>query len=349
MTTVITRFFDDATQARLAKSELVKRQRFSVRIVDLYDDPATLADSLAKQSVDSDTIQAYEARMANGGAVLLVRAGFKPLGVAQTTRDIARDMGAADMAALEEEVYVEDPPARGLSVLDDQPLMLTRMRDPDSTDYHMADWPIPLISRRKPPSNSVTPPNTYMTEFAFPLLLEREPYTKSIFPRHARMANFPIPLLSKRKPFTGSIFPRHARMANFPIPLISRRKPSNRSIFPRHQRMATVPFPLLINGKTGTNSLIPGGPRMANFPIPLTNRRKPNTASVIPRHARMANFPIPLISRRKPATPSIIPRHARMANFPLPLLIKRTNEAAPDGGSGFSFSKMLGMKTISRR
>jgi len=349
MTQVITRFFDDKAQARAVKSELVRWRRFSIRIIDLFDDPETLVEKLEKEHVDPATASAYRDRMANGGAVLLVRAGYKPLSVAQTTRDVTAEMGAADMGDLTEEVFVKDPPARGLSVLEDAPLLLTRPRDPDSTDYHMANWPIPLISRRKPSPNSLAPHNTYFTEFAFPLLLEREPYSKSIFPRHARMANFPIPLISRRKPFTGSIFPRHARMANFPIPLISRRKPFDKSIFPRHQRMATVPFPLLINGKTGTNALMPGAPRMANFPIPLLSRRKPYTGSILPRHARMANFPIPLISRRTPYSGSAIPRHGRMANFPLPLIIRRSGVSRRDGGEGFSFSKLIGVPTLSKR
>lgn len=349
MTTVITRYFESAAQARAVKFELIHRRRFSTRIIQMFDSASGLADTLTAADVLPETAQAYEMQMANGGAVLMVRAGFKPLSVAQTTRDVTAEMGAKLLDGVEEEVFVKDPPSRGLSVLDDHPFMLTRARDPDSTNYHMADWPIPLISRRKPAASSLAPHNTYFTKLAFPLLIDTPRYTKSIFPRHARMANFPIPLINRRKPFTGSIFPRHARMANFPIPLISRRKPFTGSLFPRHQRMATVPFPLLINQKTGTNALIPGGPRMANFPIPLTNRRKPFTGSIIPRHARMAKFPIPLLSRRKPITASVIPRHGRMANFPIPLLIKRSNVASSDGGSGFSFSKMLGMRTVIRR
>ena len=348
MTQVITRYFENADQARATKFELVSRRQLSARIVELYTQAEGLEDALGAAKVMPETTAAYKKRLASGGAVLLVRAGFKPLNVARTTREVTAAMGAADMGDLIEEVSVKEPPKAMMSVLVDHPYMLTKPRDPDSDNYHMADWPIPLISRRPPITASLFPRHARMANFPIPLLLDREPYTKSIFPPHARMANFPLPLISRRKPFTGSIFPPHARMANFPLPLISRRTPRNRSIFPRHQRMATVPFPLLINGETGKNALMPGGPRMANFPIRLLSDRKPFTGSIFPRHARMARFPIPLISRRKPFTGSLIPRHGRMANAILPLVIRR-DSPAETGGDGFSFSKWLGLPTLTRR
>ena len=340
MTTIITRYFDSATKARSVRGELIRQQRFSPRIIDLFEDSAGLVDALTAQSVEADTAKAYADRMGQGGAVILVRAGYKPLSVANTTRDVMDEMGAADMGSLNEEVYVADPFRPTLSILEDHPLVMSRPRDPDSTHYAMADWPIPLLSRRKPFNETIVPRHGRMADFLLPLTIRSKPYTGSMFSRHARMASFPFGLISKRKPFTGSIFPRHARMANFPIRLISRRTPKDRSIFPRHQRMANFPFPLLINGKTGNNALIPDGPRMANFPINLISKREPYTGSVIGRQSRMASFPMGLISKRKPNTASIIGRHARMASFPIPLVIKR---------SDFSFSKLLGLPTLSDR
>lgn len=346
MTQVITRYFDNAATLPEVIYELATIRRFPLRIIDSYDSAEGLVERLAAQGVETSTAEAYRARMVSaGGAVLLVRAGSKPLGVARMTREITAAMGAVDMGGLIEETYVRDLPQPVHSVLRTHPLLLTKKREPGNPNIHMANWPIPLISRRKPSDISLFPRHMRMASFPVPLKLpfEYRPFTASIFPRHARMANFPIPLISRRKPFTGSMFPRHARMANFPLPLISRRKPRDRFWIPRHGRMATVPFPLLINGKQGGNALMPGAPRMANFPIPLLSRRKPFTASIFPRHARMARFPIGLISRRKPFTGSIIGRHARMANFPLPLVVDR------DGPGGFSFSKLLGWSTVTKR
>lgn len=349
MTKVITRYFDSADQARSVRRELVYQNRFPTRIVRVFDDATDLGKTLTQVSVDAKTATAYEKRVADGGAVVLVEAGFKPLGVARITREVMADMGAADMGGLTEEVFVADERSPMRSVFDDHRLFMTRRRDPSSTTYHMANWPIPLISKRRPYDESVFPRHARMANWPIPLLSQRKPYTGSIFPRHARMAAFPIPLISKRKPYTGSIIPRHGRMAAFPIPLLSKRKPYTGSLIPRHQRMANWPFPHLINGKTGTNALIPGGPRMANFPIPLLSQRKPYTGSIFSRHARMASFPIPLISKRKPFDGSAFPRHARMADVLLPLVIRREDAAPGSQGKGFSFSKLFGWQTVIRR
>ncbi|WP_299655557.1 PucR family transcriptional regulator [uncultured Tateyamaria sp.] len=349
MTQVITRFFDSAEQARNAKYELVQIHRLSYRIVDLHDKPDGLVEKLAASKVSEDTARAYQDRMAKGGVVMLVRAGYKPLGVAKITREVTAKHGAVDFGSLTEEVFVKDTPRIGTSVLEAHPHILTVRREPGTTNFHMANWPIPLISRRQPAPNSLAPRNNPLTQFLLPLINRRKPYTGSIFSRHARMANFPVPLISHRKPFTASIFPRHARMANFLLPLISRRKPFDRTLIPRHGRMATVPIPLLINGQTGTNAIIPGNPHMANFPISLISKREPYSNSIFGRHARMANFPIGLTSRRKPFTGSIISRHGRMANLFLPLVIRRTGDVKKDGGGGFSFSKLLGLPTLIQR
>ncbi|MEM0946752.1 MAG: PucR family transcriptional regulator [Pseudomonadota bacterium] len=349
MTIVITRYFNDPKSVRAATEELLLRRRFSLKIIRVFEDAQTLARDLKAEQVDPSAAAAYAQRMANGGAVLLVLAGYKPLGVAQITRDVAREFGAVDMGDLVEEVYVKEQVRPTLSILDDHPHMMFRPRYPESTTYHMANWPIPLINRRKPYDDSLFPRHARMANIGLPLTIRREPYSESMFPRHARMADFPIPLLSQRKPYRESIFPPHARMANFPIGLISKRKPYTGSLFPRHQRMATVPFPLLINGKTGTNALMPNGPRMANFPIGLLSRRKPFTGSIFSRHARMANFPIPLLSQRKPYTGSAIEPHARMADLFLPLVVKHAEDSEKGSEDSFSFSKWLGLPTISRR
>ena len=347
---VISRYFDDASKALNARYELVNVRKLSHKIVALHDSADGLVEKLTDANVDAGAARAYSDRMQNGGAVIVVQAEYKPLGVARITREVLDEMGAVAMPGVTEEVLHRGPPRKqSFRVLTDHPKFLTKERDPMSTNYHMADWPLPLIVRTSRKPIGIIRPHARMADMFYPLTMEYTPYTKSIFQRHARMADFPLPLISKRKPFTGSIFPRHARMANFPLPLISRRKPRNRSIFPRHQRMATVPFPLLINGKTGQNALMPGAPRMANFPIGLLSSRKPYTGSVFSRHARMANFPIGLISKRKPYSGSAIPRHGRMANMFLPLVTKRSNTAAKDGGSGFSFSKMIGLPTVIRR
>jgi hypothetical protein len=79
-----------------------------------------------------------------GGAVILVRAGYKPLSVPNTTREVMAEMGATDMGSLTEEIYVKDQLRPMLSVHADHPLMLSCPSDPTSRSLPMADWPIPL-------------------------------------------------------------------------------------------------------------------------------------------------------------------------------------------------------------
>ncbi|MEM8802192.1 MAG: PucR family transcriptional regulator [Pseudomonadota bacterium] len=337
MTKVITRYFDSADAAKRARSELIKAHQVSQRIITICE-TSDAVEQLASHGVLAATIDAYKGRMAQGGAVMMVKAGFKPLGVAKTTRNVTAMMGGAVLGGdVVEEVVTEDDRKIGLKIYTDHPLLLSRARDPESTTFHMADWPIPLISRRRPSTFSLVPQHAHMANWPIPLISHNERFTFMLIEPHARMANFPIPLISRRKPKDSFAFPRHKRFANFPIPLISKRKPYTGSLIGKHPRMANWPFPHLING-TANNSLVPGGKRMANFPISLLSDRKPFTGSIFSRHARMANFPIGLISKRKPADRFAFPRHARMADRILPLISRN-----------FSFSSLFGMRTLKPR
>lgn len=173
MTKIITRYFGTREQALKAWHELVQRQQVSPKIMRLYDKADGLAETLTAAKVAPDTAKAYQDHVAKGGAVLLVAAGFKPLGVAKTTRTVTAQMGATQLEGLVEEVEVEDRLRAHLSILPDHDLMLSKHKDPYSTNFHMANWPIPLISRRKP-------------------------FTGSIIGRHARMADFILPLVIRR-------------------------------------------------------------------------------------------------------------------------------------------------------
>lgn len=347
MTQVITRYFESAARARLVEKELLFA-RFPRRILKVFNDADGLGHALAKAHVEPETIEAYTWRMEDkGGAVILVEAGHKPLGVARITRETMAKMGAVDLGNITEEVYVKDTISPRSSIRADHPLFLTRDRDPLNTNYHMADWPIPLISRRNPNMDSLVRPHARMANWPIGLILRSNPRDEFAFPRHARMANLLLPLTIRRKPSDNFAFPRHARMANWPMALTNRRKPYTGSWIGRHPRMANWPFPHLINGKTGTNSLVPGGPRMANLILPLTSDRKPVDKFAFPRHARMANLPLPLLSQRKPITTSMIPKHARMADLFLPLVLRQSGSS--QRRSGTLLSRWLRLPTLSRR
>ncbi len=310
MTQIITRYFDSAANARAATNELIQYRRVSAKIVRLYETGNGLAENLAEKSVDPATAAAYQDRMASGGAVVLVEAGYQPLGVAQMTREVVAEKGAADMGGLTEEVYVKERLQPTLSILDDHRRIMTRPRDPDSTNYYMADWPIPLISRRKPWNDSLFPRHARMANWPIDLLVPGHKFMANfpiahLIPGHKYMAKFPFAhIVPGHKymanfPF-GHIVPGHKFMANFPFAHIV---PGHKfmanfpfgHLVPGGRRMANWPFPLLINGKQHTNSLVPGHKYMAKFPF----------AHIVPGHKYMANFPFG----------HIVPNHKYMANF----------------------------------
>ncbi len=333
MIKVITRYFDTAAQAREAERRLLSK-RLSARILRIFSQTEGLESALTAAGVLPETAEAYAGRMASdGGAVLMVRTGHRPLGIAQTAREVMSEMGARDMGERTEEVIVKEKPMENSSLLAGNPRLLTRDRDPNATNFYMANWPIALISRRKPNSNSLIPRHGRMANWPIALTARIQPRDEFAFPRHARMANLIFPLTIRRKPSDNFIFPRHARMADVILPLLNGRKPYTGSLIPRHHRFANWPFPHLINGKQHTNSLMAGAPRMAAGPMNLISKRKPFTGSIFGRHARMGNFILPLLSKRKPFTGSIVGRHSRMANFILPLVVK--NSSAEKGRFGF--------------
>jgi len=327
MTKIITRCYETGEKARIVRHELIEMQKFSPRIIGLYDSADGLVEKLTDAHVQEATAKAYENVVKTGGAVVLVRAGYRPLGVAQTTRDIAEDMGALDMGDVVEEVYIKDEPERfSNSILLDHPKFLTRDRVPGSTTYHMANWPIPLISRRKPLTESIIKPHAYMANWPIGHLVPHDvrygrfPFD-FLIPGHKFQAGFPIGHLVPhnvrygRFPF-GLLIPGNKFMANWPIGhLIPGHKFMAKFPFghlvPNGMRMANWPFPLLINGKTGTNSLVPGQKYMAKFPFD----------HLVPHNVRYGRFPFGLLVpgnkfMAKFPFAHIVPGHKFMAKFP---------------------------------
>ncbi|GAB5512235.1 MAG: hypothetical protein Rhims3KO_36360 [Hyphomicrobiales bacterium] len=315
MTQVITRYFESAEKAFSAKRSL-QFERFPRTALRIFTETDGLVEELTAQNVDEAAAKAYAKRLGKGGAVLLANATYKPLGAAKLVRQVTADIGAVDMGDVVEEVYVKDRPGQTVNILNDHPLFLTRARDESPTGYYMADWPIPLISRRKPGDAFAFPRHSRMASWPIGLLLPgstrygRFPFD-FLIPGHKHQADKPIGLLlsGKRRfgrfPF-GLLVPGNKFMAKFPIAhLVPGHKFMAKFPFahlvPGHPRMANWPFPLLINGKQGTNSLVPGHKFMAKFPI----------AHLVPGHKYMAKFPFA----------HIVPGHKFMAKFPIAHLV----------------------------
>ncbi|MDJ1017674.1 MAG: hypothetical protein QNJ35_14295 [Paracoccaceae bacterium] len=69
---------------------------------------------------------------------------------------------------LVEELFIRDVPNLTLSVMTDHLHIFARRKDSERMNFHMAGWPIPLTSRRKP-------------------------YNESMIPRHGRTADAVLP------------------------------------------------------------------------------------------------------------------------------------------------------------
>lgn len=377
MTVVISRYFDSVSKARSVKQELVLRRRLSQDIVGLFEDTETLAFAQAhgqtKGILEAATFDAYQSRLASGGAVLIVAAGSRPLGVAKTTREVFANSKAPELDGIVEERSVKDPIGQQAAFYSGYSLALTRRRDPWDTTYHMADWPIPLISRRKPwrgslvdrngffanwpiahllpgskrygrwPFDLLVPGNRYMAKFPFAHIVPGHRYMAKfpfahIVPGHRFMAKFPF----------GHIIPGHKFQANFPFG----------HLVPGGGRMANWPFPLLINGERGKNALMPGEPYMAKFPFAhiVPGHRfmaKFPFAHIVPGHKFMAKFPFGHIIPGHKFQANfpfghLVPGGGRMANWPFALLTKDVKELG-DLGRNFTVSKFFGIPTLLSR
>ncbi len=287
MAKIITRYFDRVQSAKNTRYELVQMRNAPSQIVTIAETTDQLDRLLASAPVETATAKEYKKRLAKGGAVLLVRAGYKPLGIARMAREAAASEGAVDLGKLVEEVSVPDEVREPMSsIFADHPRFLTKPRDPDSKTFHMANWPIPLLSRGKPSE-------------------------VSIFSKHARMASWPIGLVAPEKPRYGAfpfglLVPGNGFMAKFPIA----------HLVPGHRFMAKFPFAHLVPGKGYMAKfpfahLVPGHKFMAKFPF----------GHLVPGHARMANWPFPLLIDGEQGTNAIVPGHKFMAKFPFAHLV----------------------------
>ena len=147
MPIAITRFFDEPEELASASRELVYQKKLPRNIVRAYQSSEGMVASLTTAGVAPQTAEAYDERMAQGGAVLLVVADYTPLGVARITRETLAKYGTADLGNIPEEATIKFAPRQRTSVLSGGPMMLTRMRDPSSTNYYMANWPIPHLTK----------------------------------------------------------------------------------------------------------------------------------------------------------------------------------------------------------
>lgn len=203
MATVISRLFSaEAGANKVAKTfERARFPRRDTHVVRMGEDHtvASVTDAMVSLGVAEETARAYTSKMADGGAVFVVKATYKPLTAKTIARDILDAADTVDMGAVEEENWVKDEIEPMSSVLDDHPLFFTRVRETHERKGPVTAGIMPLLSKRKPHSSSVISGGKKMSFWPMPLLREgliTKPRLRKDGPVTARL---PFPLLSGGK------------------------------------------------------------------------------------------------------------------------------------------------------
>lgn len=212
--TVITRLYENEDAAR-AVARRLRRERFPDRAVQIIApgaglDRDALEDKMTRARVRPGAAATYADRVAEGAALLVIRATYKPLGAARIAREAVERSETVDAGVPVEEYKVESGPDHAPSVLKDHPRFLTLPPDPEghrpglvtsrlglplltqhrrkksamSGGGHMSRyfWPGPLIIRRKKATSAISG-GRHMSRYFWPMpLVTTRPRKKSVIP-----------------------------------------------------------------------------------------------------------------------------------------------------------------------
>jgi hypothetical protein len=207
MTTVITRLYGDPKTAAEAAGRLKWNglPANAVRVIT-SDGPAAGGDldaRLARAGVDPAAVPTYTRAVAAGGAALVVRATYVPLGAARITRETLAKTKSVDSGGVVEEYYVSEGPDPAPSVLKSHPRFLSLDLKPG--EYKggpiSADLGIRLLSKRERKSR-VYHGGRYMSKWFWPMpLLATKRSASSAIKGGAHMSKvfWPMPLLSRKE------------------------------------------------------------------------------------------------------------------------------------------------------
>jgi hypothetical protein len=213
MTTVITRLYDSedtasATARRLNREGVPKHALQVITAKGLARE--AIAERMRRADVHDSAVPVYADHVAQGDALLVVRATYKPLGAARLTREITAKTKTKSVGDVVDDHYFADGPDHAPSVLKDHPHMLSLDLDfgeykggPVSAEFgiplltrghrnrplrvsrgggHMSKWfwPMPLVTRKRT-ANSAISGGRFMSRLFWPMpLLSRKERTRSV-------------------------------------------------------------------------------------------------------------------------------------------------------------------------
>jgi hypothetical protein len=111
MTTIITRLYKDLATAQAVAGELISAGHDSATVDVIARDGAGTAEGrMAEARVPKASAAAYAGDIAKGGALLVVRAPFAPMGTARHAMRVVNRTPAIDVGLADEDVYIREQP-----------------------------------------------------------------------------------------------------------------------------------------------------------------------------------------------------------------------------------------------
>jgi hypothetical protein len=111
MTTIITRLYKDMATAQGVAAELASAGHATSTIeVIARDGEGTTDARMAQARVPKASAEAYGPGIAKGGALLVVRAPFAPMGTARHAIRVVNRTAAIDVGLADEDVYIREQP-----------------------------------------------------------------------------------------------------------------------------------------------------------------------------------------------------------------------------------------------
>jgi hypothetical protein len=208
MTTIISRLYADPAVAAEVAGRLAAAG-FPAQTYDLLaadSDLAGLPGRITAARVRARAAATYADRLASGGAMIVVRAPFSPIGAARQAMEIVDQAASVDICrAVQNDYQSEQPDGRlFLSVLTDHPRFLSQDLRPG---YSSAYGPVTelfgmrILSRRKPRTSAIAG-GGFMSRLFWPMpLITRNRKARSASGERGPVSRvfWPMPLISRRK------------------------------------------------------------------------------------------------------------------------------------------------------
>ena len=140
MTTVITRLYEDMATARSAADALLNNGH-DAGTVDIIAGAEGAEDRMKAARVNPDAAALYAPAVADGKALVVVRAPFAPIGTARNAMKVVDRFASIKVGVADEDEYIRETPsiaAHG-SIMADHPLFMSNKHRRLGPPAHLGD------------------------------------------------------------------------------------------------------------------------------------------------------------------------------------------------------------------